>query len=63
MPVSMYHDRWNPGINWRTTASIIEWHEAVAMWNDGFDTYDIAQSLHIYEAVIYANLPKWRGKP
>lgn len=52
-----------PKPNWRTNVLRHERKEAVAMWNDNFDTYDIAQALHIYEAVLYNKLPKWRGKP
>lgn len=42
--------------------TISEQKEALAMWRDGFDTLDIAQSLHVPEAVIYNNRPVWRGK-
>jgi hypothetical protein len=60
MTISMQHVKHNPAINWRTTVSPDERAEAVAMWRDGFDTYDIAHALHIRESIIYAGLPQWR---
>lgn len=35
-----------------------DWHEAVLMWRDGFDTADIADHFKVTEAVIYNQLPR-----
>ena len=63
MTVSMMFDRNGESINWDTKFTIAKQKEALDLWRDGFDTLDIAQELNIYEAVIYNNQPKWRGKP
>ena len=34
--------------------------EAVGMWLDGFDTFEIAAELRTRESTIYSELPKWR---
>lgn len=34
--------------------------EAVALWADGFDTTEIADSIGTRESIIYNNLPRWR---
>ena len=61
MTVSMQYVKHQKGINWRTKIVLCEKDEAVFMWRDGFDTYDIAHALGIYEAVIWNELWKWRA--
>ena len=61
MSVSMQFNAKLGQVNWRTRVRNIEKREAISMWRDGFDTYDIAQELGIYEAVIWNELWKWRA--
>lgn len=55
--------KFSTAIAFRTRFSVRERKEAVAMWHDGFDTWDISQAFNTHESVLYNNLPKWRGKP
>lgn len=45
--------------NWLTDA---EWLRAVYLWNQGFDTNQIARQMGCSEALIHNKLPLWRAK-
>ncbi len=48
------------------TFDVADWQAAVALWNNGQDTLQIALAADISEALVYKELPKWRvlfGKP
>lgn len=42
---------------------IADWQrlQAVRLWKEGNDTYEIARQLGVGEHLVYNELPKWRG--